>query len=173
MKNQGNQSQAKRIYVKTLKEWIEVSDQLYQDYTRRCDATRHREQYHGRCTCPRKLYWLCDEDCPACEFHRAGDVLSLDHEVEGGDGQGIPLVDTLADHSPSVEDVVADMDAYGRVSLRVIELMPEAVTVAILRERGLTESAIAQELGIPRTTLRSRLAKLRARLSEEFPGIAI
>ena len=51
------------------------------------------------------------------------------------------------------------------------QIMPEAIKVGILREQGLAESAIAAELGIPRTTLRSRLAKAREQLAQEYPDV--
>lgn len=163
-------SKPHRIYVKSIKQWVEVSEEVYTDYMRECDATCHKMQYHGRCARPRKLYWLCDADCITCEFRRSGDVLSLDAEMDGEEGT-LAMIDTLADEAPSVEDIVTDLDELSQLLHRLTEAMPEAIKAGILREQGLSESDIAAELGIPRTTLRSRLAKVRKQLKPEFPDV--
>ena len=98
-------------------------------------------------------------------------MLSIDHELCTEDDDTLTMLDTLVDTSPSVEDVIADFDELSQLLHRLAELMPEAVKVGVMRERRLSESAIAAELGIPRTTLRSRLAKLREHLKPEFPDI--
>lgn len=172
MTTKDEQCKPHRIYLKSSKEWVEVTEEVYRPYIRECDATRKRNQSHGRCACPRKKFWLCDADCLNCEFRRTGDVLSLDYELAREDSDALTMLDTLADPSLSAEDIVADLDELSHLLHRLAELMPEAIKVGILREQGLTESAIAAELGIPRTTLRSRLAKARDQLADEFTGIA-
>lgn len=169
MTNQANQ--CKRIYLKKERTWVEVEPEFYMEYMRSCDRTRHRMQAHGRCACPRKQFWLCDEDCLTCEFRRAGDAYSLEYELSGEGDDALTTLDILADPSPSAEDVVADLDELTQLLHRLAELMPEAIKVGVLSEQGLNESAIAAELGIPRTTLRSRLAKVREQLAAEFPDI--
>lgn len=164
-------SHYKRIYLKKERSWIEVEPEIYMEYMRGCDRTRHRMQAHGRCVCPRRQFWLCDEDCPTCEFSRAGDVLSLEHELSGEGDDALTMLDTLVDTSPSIEDIISDFDELAQLLHRLAEIMPEAIKVGIMREQGLSESAIAAELGIPRTTLRSRLAKAREQLKPEFPNI--
>ena len=52
---------------------------------------------------------------------------------------------------------------------RLQELMPEAIQIGKLREDGLSDEAIADIIGIKRTTFRSRLEKAREKLCEEFP----
>ena len=160
----------KRIYLKNRREWVEVGESFYYDYMLKCDAHRKRMQSHGRCICPRRRFWLCDTDCLACEFRRAGDVLSLDQGLDET-GSDLSLLDTLEDTAPSIEDIVADFDELSGLLHELAQIMPEAIKVGILREQGLTESAIAAELGIPRTTLRSRLAKAREQLAQEYPDI--
>ncbi len=162
------QDKPRRIYLKSTRTWVEVDEEFYRSYMRECDATRKRMQYHGRCVCPKNKFWLCDTDCPACEFRRTGDTLSLDSEPTDS---GYSLLDTLEDPAASIEDIIADFDELSQLLHRLGELMPEAIKVGILREQGLNESYIAAELGIPRTTLRSRLAKAREQLSEEYPDI--
>ena len=170
MSSKDNHGKIKRIYIKSSREWVDVSEEVYRDYMRHCDATRKRMQYHGRCTCPRKQFWLCDADCLACEFRRAGDTLSLDHDLAGDTG-GLTILDAIADPAPLIEDTIADHEELSELLRRLAEVMPEAIKVGLLREQGLNESVIAAELGIPRTTLRSRLSKAREQLKPEFPYI--
>ena len=164
------QNNPKRIYIKSSREWVDVSEEVYRDYMRHCDATRKRMQYHGCCACPRKQFWLCDADCLACEFRRAGDTVSLDHDLAGDTGE-LTILDTIADPTPLIEDTIADYEELSELLHRLSELLPEAIKVGLLREQGLSESAIAAELGIPRTTLHSRLSKAREQLKPEFPHI--
>lgn len=159
-----------RIYLKSARQWVEVDEGTYRPYIRECDATRKRMQYHGRCVCPKNRFWLCDADCLSCEFRRAGDVLSLDQELNDTDGD-LSLLDALEDPAPSIEDIVADFDELSQLLHDLAQIMPEAIKVGVLREQGLTESAIAAELGIPRTTLRSRLSKAREQLAQEYPDV--
>ncbi len=164
------QSNPKRIYIKSSREWVDASEEVYRDYMRHCDATRKRMQYHARCACPKKQFWLCDADCLACEFRRAGDILSLDHDLAGDTG-GLTMFDAIADPTPLIENTIANYEELSELLHRLAEMMPEAIKIGLLREQGLSESAIAAELGIPRTTLRSRLSKAREQLKPEFPHI--
>lgn len=51
MKNNGNQSQ--RIYDKATRTWYEVPEDQYREFDRWRTNLRKREQYWGRCFCPR------------------------------------------------------------------------------------------------------------------------
>lgn len=56
MKNNGNQSQ--RIYDKATRTWYEVPEDQYREFDRWRTNLRKREQYWGRCFCPRGKWWL-------------------------------------------------------------------------------------------------------------------
>lgn len=81
MKNNGNQSQ--RIYDKATRTWYEVPEDQYREFDRWRTNLRKREQYWGRCFCPRGKWWLCDGDCVDCEFHTRNEV-SLDDPLPSG-----------------------------------------------------------------------------------------
>lgn len=49
--------------------------------------------------------------------------------------------------------------------------MPEAMEIGLLRQKGLTDSAIADSIGVKRTTFLSRLKKAREQLASEFPDL--
>ncbi|WP_329886782.1 bacterio-opsin activator [Pseudoramibacter faecis] len=169
MQNKDNHLNPNRIYIKSEHRWIDVSEDYYRDHTRFRDAFRKRHQEHGQCVCPRRKFWLCDTDCANCEFRRAGDMLSLNYEVENSDGETCTLGDIIPDNAPLIADVLADKDELDQLIKRLQELMPEAIKIGNLRLEGLSDEAIADIIGIKRTTFRSRLDKVKETLSKEFP----
>lgn len=169
MANNVNQSKTYRIYIKSTKEWVEVPEEYYREHTSYYDTFRKKAQYHGQCTCPKNKFWLCDGDCYNCEFHRAGDMLSLDFENENEDGDAVSPLDAIPDTAPLVDEVVCDRAALSQLFDRLAELMPEAEEIGRLRMADLSDEAIADLIGVKRTTFRSRLAKAKAVLAEEYP----
>lgn len=163
-----NDKQSKRIYLKAEREWIEVNETLYREYIKENDAYRKKEQYHGRCVCPKSKFWLCDTDCLTCEFHRRGDQLSLDHTLENEDGDTYTLLEQIADPTASAEEMLCEMEKMHLLLQRLFEIMPDALLIAQLRDKGLTDEAISKKMGIPRTTLLSRLKKARQQVISEF-----
>lgn len=167
MKN--NENNVKRIYDKQTKTWFEVSPEQYEEFDRWRTNLRKREQYHHRCMCPRSKWWLCDGMCQDCEFHAPGDTLSLDMPVSNEDGDEVTLLDTLVDTAPTIESVICDKAELDQLFERLNELMPEAVQIGKLRQDGLSDEAIAEIIGIKRTTFLSRLKKAKEQLATEFP----
>lgn len=158
-----------RIYLKPTKEWVEVPEEYYREHIRYYDTFRKKAQYHGQCACPKNKFWLCDGDCYNCEFHRAGDMLSLDFENENEDGDSVSPLDSIPDTAPLVDEVVCDQAVLTQLFDRLAELMPEAEEIGRLRMDNLPDEAIADIIGIKRTTFRSRLAKAKVVLAEEYP----
>ena len=167
MQNKANQS--KRIYDKQTKTWFEVTPEQYKEFDTWRTNLRKREQYHHRCMCPRSKWWLCDGMCDDCEYHAPGDILSLDMPTSNDDGDEITLLDMLEDPTPSIEEVICDKAELDQLYERLNQLMPEAVEIGRLRQKGLTDAAIAKIVGIKRTTFRSRLEKAKAQLAAEYP----
>ena len=157
-----NENNVKRIYDKQTKTWFEVSPEQYSEFDRWRTNLRKREQYHGRCMCPRNKWWLCDGMCDDCEYHAPGDILSLDMPTSNDDGDEVTLLDMLEDPAASLEEVICDKAELDQLYERLDQLMPEAVEIGRLRQKGLTDEAIAKIVGIKRTTFRSRLAKAKA-----------
>lgn len=157
------------IYIRSTKESIPVTKEEFDNYYREINAYRQKQQYHGRCVCPKKKILTCDMDCATCPFHRAGDNLSLDFTVTDADGNEKAIVDDLADPSPRIEDMVVDGIRLQQILTRINELMPRAIKIGQLRQLGYTEEAIAAEIGVGRKTFAYRLKKLKATLEAEFP----
>ena len=169
MANNVNQSKTYRIYLKATKEWVEVPEEYYREHTSYYNTFRKKAQYHGQCACPKNKFWLCDGDCCNCEFHRAGDMLSLDFENENEDGDSVSPLDSIPDTAPLVDEIVCDKATLAQLFDRLAELMPEAEEIGRLRMADLSDEAIADIIGIKRTTFRSRLAKVKAVLADEYP----
>ena len=107
-------------------------------------------------------------DCATCPFRRAGDTASLDYTITDADGNEEAWVNTIADPTPLFSDVLAEKEHLELIIQRLKEIMPEAITIGQLREQGLTEDAIAEEIGIGRKTFAYRLKKAKLLLEKEF-----
>ena len=157
-----------RIYLKSSREWVEVPEEVYREHILHYDSFRKKQKGRGECACPKSKFWLCDGDCLTCEFH-CSSMDSLDYTVENKDGDTYSLIDQLCDPSPSLESIICDKVELDRLFARLNELMPEAIEIGRLRQQGLSDSAIADALGIRRTTFLSRLKKVKALLADEYP----
>lgn len=157
-----------RIYDKQTRQWVEVTPEEYANFDRWRTNLRKREQYHKRCMCPRNKWWLCDGVCDDCEFHAAGDVLSLDKTVSNDDGDETCLLDSIPSDTSNLNDIILDQILMQQLLKRLDELMPAARGIGRLRQMNVKDEDIADAIGIKRTTFRSRIEKARAQLSEEF-----
>lgn len=166
---QSKVNQSKRIYDRQTKTWFEVTPEQYKEFDTWRTNLRKREQYHHRCMCPRSKWWLCDGMCDDCEYHAPGDILSLDTPTGNDEGDEVTLLDMLEDPTPFIEEVICDKAELDQLYERLEQLMPEAVEIGRLRQKGLSDEAIAKNVGIKRTTFRSRLEKAKAQLAAEFP----
>lgn len=160
-----------RIYDRGTRQWYEVTYEQYKEFDRWRTAKRKREQYHHRCMCPRNKWWLCDGMCEDCEFRAAGDTLSLDYELQNEGGESFTLLDTFADSSDSIEDIISDKAELEQLFALLDEVMPEARQIGELRLKGRTDTEIAEVLGIKRTTFRSRIEKAKQLLRPNFPDV--
>ena len=160
------ESKTYRIYDKTTKQWYEIPEDQYGEYDRWRPALRKRMQYLGECFCPRSKWWLCDGNCLDCEF-RNNTIVSLDDSLPDGEGT---LADYVPDDAPLIEEVFSKKAELNQLFERLQELIPEAKRIGELREEGLSDEAVADIVGIKRTTFLSRLKKVEGKLSQEFPG---
>ena len=158
-----NENKVYRIYEKSLHQWFEVPKDYYETYDKERTNQRKREQYHGRCCCPRDKWWLCDMICEDCEYRRAGDTLSLD--APEGDGS-VTMLDQQEATGPRMEDVIADRDLLARLIKRLRELDPDADAILTLWQEDYTMSdrAIAKALGRPQRTFADQMKRIRTEL---------
>ena len=157
-----------QIYLRQMNKVIEVSKEVHDDYYRDINAYRRTQQNHGRCACPKANYRYCDMDCCTCKYRRAGDTLSLDCPATNDEGDEETMLERMVDEASDTVEIAADQLLLETLIKRMDELVPGIFRAFELRQNGLSDTEIAQELDIPRTTLLSRMKKVTATLTEEF-----
>lgn len=164
MANKDNYCNTHFIYYRALKLKVPCTDEEFKSFYKEADRIRHREQDHGRCKCPKKYIWACDGDCENCEHHIHNGPVSLD-EPQTDDGD--TLADTLEDTAPLVDQVVSDRILLEQLFARLRELDPEADTIIRFwkeHPEGISDRAIARELGRPQKTFADQMKKYRTDL---------
>ena len=156
-----------KIYLKSIKTWVPVTEEVYKDFYKEIDAYRKKEQRHGRCSCPRSKWWLCDMNCSDCEFQRAGDRLSLDEEMDNDNGN-TSLADILPDNRADIEEALILAETYDALYAELEKLDPEGKRICQLIMDGKSERECASVLGLPRSTFKHRLDKLKAHLRSKL-----
>lgn len=166
-----NQEKQYYIYLRSTRERVPCTKEEFDNYYRDINAFRQKQQYHGRCVCPKGKYLDCDMDCFTCPFSRAGDKRSLDYTVTDEVGNEISWVDMLEDPTIPFEDNVVDSHQLRVILDRIVELMPQAIEIGQYRLAGFNECQIEKILKINHMTYRYRLKKLKKVLEEEFSEI--
>lgn len=174
MTNKDNQEKQYSIYIKNTHKWVPVSKEDFNNYYRGINAYRRTEQNHGRCTCPASKRLMCDMDCFNCPYRTCGDTSSLNNNRTDEDGNEMNWLDELQEkmpelQTPSAAECVADSIDMKKIIARLSELMPQAIEIGILREKGLSEDAIAAKIGTGRKTYAYRIKKVEEILKIEFP----
>lgn len=120
-------------------------------------ATQKREQYHGRCMCPKYYLWKCDGQCDLCEYH-APDTVSIDEPLPDGNGT---LGDYIPDSKPSIEDIYADRDLLKHLIAHFRELDPDADRIIQMRldNPKISDRKIAEALGRPQRTFADQMKR--------------
>ena len=122
---------------------VEITETQYRALYPEIWATQKREQHHHRCMCTRKYLWKCDGNCDLCEYHAAGDMLSLD----------VPT-----------EDVLSDAMLLEQLIARSRELDPDADRIIELLGDELSDRKIAEQLGRKQRTFADQMKKIRTEL---------
>lgn len=163
--------QSTKIYDKVSRQWFTVTKDEKAHHDTFTRSVRAKQQKAGYCRCSRNKIWLCDGCCDGCEFQTAPDGnKSLDYEYSS-DGKPFTLKDTLTDPLYSLSDEVADGEISKNALSKLLSIYPEMLQIGHMRLNGMTYTAIAQHLGIKRTTLNSRIAKAKELLQEDFPEL--
>ena len=140
---------------------VEITEAQYRALYPEIWATQKREQHHHRCMCTRKYLWKCDGNCDLCEYHAAGDMLSLDVPTEDGNAN---LYDTIPDTAPTMEDVLSDAMLLEQLIARFRELDPDADRIIELLRDELSDRKIAEQLGRKQRTFADQMKKIRTEL---------
>lgn len=140
---------------------VEITEAQYRALYPEIWATQKREQHHHRCMCTRKYLWKCDGNCDLCEYHAAGDILSLDVPTEDGNAN---LYDTIPDTAPTMEDVLSDAMLLEQLIARFRELDLDADRIIELLRYELSDRKIAGQLGRKQRTFADQMKKIRTEL---------
>jgi DNA-directed RNA polymerase specialized sigma24 family protein len=162
MKNHDNPQQAPEytIYIPRTKQRIQVTKEVYDAYYRPIWRTFKNAHRHMQCSCAGDKWWLCGGDCGECRFSTCGGNLSLDYEQE--------ILGDIRPDDMDLESIVTDRIIFEQLLKRLEELLPGAHRIGELRLDGYSDTAIADILGIPRTTLLSRIKKAKDQIREEY-----
>ena len=162
-----NENNNKSIYLKSTRQWVPVSDELYDEYRREIDAYIHKMRSHKCCRCPKSKWWLCDKDCWICAFHCSDEFTSLDAPInDNTDSDDITLCDTIADDSPSIESIIYDQELLNRLFEALNSIDPDRGCICKLWANGMSERDIADRLGKPHTTINYQKKKAFEELRE-------
>lgn len=151
------------IYSRSMHKKVPCTEQEFQDFYKEADRIRHREQYAGRCVCPKKYFWACDGDCENCEHHKGYGELSLDApNTESGD----TLQDILPDEKTCMEKVVEDRLLLAQLFQHLRELDPDADRIIALwmENDKISDRAIAEALGRKQRTFADQMKRIRTEL---------
>lgn len=147
------------IYSKAMGEKIPVTEEEYTEFYKEVTRTRKREQYHGRCVCPKKYIWSCDGDCDICEHH-ISDTLSLDAP---NSEDGASLYNTDLAEAKSIENLIEDHIMLEQLLQRFRELDDDADSIINmwLNNEKISDRKVAEALGRPQRTFADQMKKYR------------
>jgi len=112
-------------------------------------------------------------DCEACKYKVAGNQLSLDYIYQSDEGQDFNMLEFLEADILPFEDAVDNQFIAGDIIEHLQTVAPLALKVASMRLNGLSDTDIANKLGIHRTTMLSRLKKIASCIREKYPDLII
>ena len=139
------QENTRKIYIRSTKTWMPVTEEVYREYYRSVWRTRKAMQKAGQCLCRKPMLWVCDGDCATCEYHTAGNTISLDAPIQNPGGEEFSLKDTLEDSS-SFADVLVDRLLLEQLLDELAERDPEGKRICELIMAGSSKTEIADTL---------------------------
>ena len=151
------------IYLRSIDKKVKVSKEVYDAFYKEAHRIRSKEQYHGRCVCPKKELWKCDGICEECRYRVYKDIY-LDTPLK----DDIHTIgDTTETHLPTPEEIIADRDLLRRLIKRFRDLddrADEIISIYIDHPEGISDRKVAEILGRPASTHQERMKKIRHEL---------
>lgn len=140
---------------------VEITETQYRALYPEIWATQKREQYHHSCMCPKRYIWKCDGNCDLCEYHAAGDILSLDMPSEDGNAN---MYDSIPNTAPTMQDVISDAIILEQLIAKFRELDPDADRIIEMLIDEKSDRAIAEQLGRKQRTFADQMKRYRTEL---------
>jgi len=177
MKNFENQSQStKQRYFPVRRpddphsvDLIPITEEQYQKVNRIINRKRKQEQRSSRCFSPRELLWKCSADCDVCPYHKNNECLSLDNIFKTEDDFPSSLLEILADET-DIADEFEQKELKEAIHLALQDLSPRDQKIAELFMKGLSERAIAAEVGCSQKTVNLRKSAIFKILLKKLEG---
>ena len=141
-----NQDKQRKIYIRSTKQWVPVTEEVYLEYYRLIWRLQKEAQKNGQCMRPKSKLWLCDGDCALCEYRAAGNTISLDALIKNADGEEFSLADTIADPTAAFADVIVDRLLLEKLLDELAEQDPEGKRICELIMEGSSKTEIADTL---------------------------
>ena len=143
-----------------------INEEVYRSVYPEIWRTQTWMRRHGRCACPRRRLWACDADCAVCPYSKElDDELSLDAPIDRD--EDIALADTIADDSPSPEEIAADRALLDALWQELYALDPEGRRICELLTKH-SERQSAEMMGMNRCTFHRHWEKVKALLAERL-----
>lgn len=159
-----NREKNKYIYMHSTKSRVDVSPDIYRDHVRYHDAYRHKMQSRGCCCCPRNKWYVCDADCLVCQYHRAGNMISIDAPATCVGDDALRMCDVIADSTVPLDDYVADRIMVEQITQCWRNWDPDADRIIDMLAQGMSDRAIARQLGRPQRTFAGQMMQYRNKL---------
>lgn len=162
------------IFLRSNNLKVPCTKEQFNDYYRDINAYRRTQMNHNRCVYPPSKWLMCDMDCHTCPYRTTGDILYFDNTITDDYGHEKTHLDYLQEKmpdliTPPLEDFVSEAIYFKEILNRLCEIMPQAIKIGKLRQLGLSEEAIAKEIGVGRKTYAYRIKKAQQILENEFP----
>lgn len=150
----------KKIYVKSERCFVPVTDEVYYEYYRPIWAARKKAQEHNQCMCPKGKLYECDGDCCSCKYKAAGNVISLDYEY----GEDKKSLSDMISSDFDMEELITDRILLEELLVKLEELDPDGRKIFEMLSEGLSDRSIAMKLGRKKSTFSLQMKKIRKKL---------
>lgn len=141
-----NHEKQYKIYIRNIKKWVPVTEEVYQAYYRPVWQTQKAAQKAGQCVCPKNKLWKCDGDCALCEYYAIGNIVSLDAPIEHSNGRVFNLIDTIEESTDKFDDILMDRILLEQLLEELAECDPEGKRICELIMEGSSKTEIADTL---------------------------
>lgn len=167
MKSQHNECEYS-IYIPESRTYEPVSEEIYNAYYRPIWRTFQKEHYHNRCSCPGYNWHLCSGDCFMCSYHTAGNILSLEKELDNAEDTPFTLYETLSDDSLLIEPLIEEGELRCEIHRLLEELDTESREICQLIMEGYSERQAATRMHMARSTFKRHWNRVKEILAKSL-----
>ncbi len=142
-----NDKKTYKVYLKSLQQWVEVTQEQYRDFYHDINNYRINARNHKLCNCPWSKAWLCDMDCWTCQFRTTPTEFSLDLILEDLNTDETEWTNILGTPNADIQSIVEDQQLLETLLLKLELLTSEERQICELLLGGYNEREIAEIMG--------------------------